>query len=137
MNVNATSAWIAANEAVKGFEVLAAEDEGFLGWTFIFTGNLLNTTAAPGFLTFGMGKAAAAHLIQGLALASFADKPFTFYYCDQRLADGKPMLTGLSGEAHGKLYLELAQDPEQRPWLQTFVKDKGYVEFAREEVWNP
>lgn len=47
------------------------------------------------------------------------------------------MLTGLSGEAHADLYLELAKDPKQRPWEQTFVKDKGYVKFDSQDVWRP
>lgn len=47
------------------------------------------------------------------------------------------MPVGLSGPAHAALYLELANDPKQRPWQQTFVKDKGYVEFPRVEAWLP
>jgi hypothetical protein len=37
---------------------------------------------------------------------------------------------GRNGEAHASLYLDLAKDPEQRPWLQTFVKGTGYVDFG-------
>lgn len=47
------------------------------------------------------------------------------------------MLTGLSGPAHAEQYLQLAKDPEQKPWLQTFVEGQGYVEFPRQEVWVP
>ncbi|KAF2878572.1 hypothetical protein BDV95DRAFT_624973 [Massariosphaeria phaeospora] len=77
--------------------------------TFIFTGNMLNVTTAPGLLNLGLGKVATAHTIETAAKA----------YQDR----------GYSGEAHGKLYVELAQDEAQRPWCQTFVKDQGYKKF--------
>lgn len=35
--------------------------------TFIYTGNVLNRTVLPGFLTLGVGKSASAHIIQSLA----------------------------------------------------------------------
>lgn len=35
----------------------------------------------------------------------------------------------VDGEAHAKLYWELAEDKEQGPWMQTFVKDVGYKKF--------
>lgn len=76
MNVNATSVWVAAGEAVKCFEALGTDGLGAEGGTFIFTGNILTTTVAPGFVTFGMGKSAAAHLIQHLALVAYPDKPY-------------------------------------------------------------
>lgn len=76
MNVNATSPWVSAGESVKCFEELGTDGLGSAGGTFIFTGNLFNVTVAPGFLTFGMGKTAAAHLIQYLALAAYPDKPY-------------------------------------------------------------
>jgi len=137
MDVNATSVWVAAGETVKCFEDLGLDALGTTGGTFIFTGNLLNLAAAPGFLTFGMGKSAAAHLIQHLALVAYPGKPYKFYYGDQRHADGSPMPTGLSGPAHAETYLQLAKDPEQKPWLHTFVEGQGYAEFPRREVWVP
>jgi hypothetical protein len=76
MNVNATSAWVAAGETVKCFEDLGLDALGATGGTFIFTGNMLNLSAAPGFLTFAMGKSAAAHLIQHLALVACPGKPY-------------------------------------------------------------
>lgn len=76
MNVNATSAWVSAGEAIKGFESLGAEGLGPEGATFIFTGNLFNFTVAPKFLTFGMGKSASSHMIQHLALVAYNDKPY-------------------------------------------------------------
>ncbi|KAI1505801.1 putative short chain type dehydrogenase [Biscogniauxia marginata] len=134
LNVNVTSVYITAREAVKGFEKLGAEGLGPQGGTFIFTGNLLNGTAVPGLLSFGIGKSASAHLIQHLALAAYPGKPYKFYYGDERHEDGSPMTRDLGGEAHGKKYLELAQDPKQQPWLYTFVGGKGYVEFPPKGV---
>jgi NAD(P)-dependent dehydrogenase (short-subunit alcohol dehydrogenase family) len=67
MKVNITSPWMIAGEAVKGFEELG---HGM----FIQVGNLFSRTAGTGFLSFGMQKAAAAHMIQYLAL--LLDKPY-------------------------------------------------------------
>ncbi len=36
---------------------------------------------------------------------------------------------GVDGEAHGKLYVALAEGKEQGPWQQTFVKGVGYKKF--------
>lgn len=35
----------------------------------------------------------------------------------------------IDGEAHGKLYAELAEHKEQGEWQQTFVKGVGYKKF--------
>jgi hypothetical protein len=56
MDVNATSVFAAAKEAVDGFARTGP------GSTFIFTGNKLNVVGTPQTLVFGMGKSAAAHL---------------------------------------------------------------------------
>lgn len=53
MDVNAVSVYVAAKEAVKGFEKLGAEGLGPAGGTFIFTGNGLNHTASPSLMAFG------------------------------------------------------------------------------------
>lgn len=47
------------------------------------------------------------------------------------------MPTGLSGLAHAETYLQLAKDPEQKPWLHTFVEGQGSAEFPRQGVWVP
>ena len=64
LNVNVTSPYVAAQEAVKGFETLPAETKK----TFIYTGNILNISIIPMpmMMTLGMGKSASAHWI-GLA----------------------------------------------------------------------
>jgi hypothetical protein len=56
-----------------------------------------------------------------------------FYYGDQRNANGGP-IGSVDGEAHAKLYWELAEDKTQRPWMQTFVKDVGYLDFDKKEA---
>lgn len=35
----------------------------------------------------------------------------------------------IDGEAHGKFYVELSKKG-QGPWLATFVKGTGYVDFS-------
>ncbi|KAI1140154.1 NAD(P)-binding protein [Hypoxylon sp. FL0543] len=139
LKVNTLSPYIAAREAVKGFEKLGPSGLGPAGGTFAFTGNILNITAAPGFLAFGMQKSASAHLIQNLALAAYVDKPYKFYYVDQRRADGHYVTSDLDGPAHAEVFVELAKDPKQRPWDYTFAKGVGYVAFPRQEYmdWVP
>jgi hypothetical protein len=51
-----------------------------------------------------------------------------FYYGDERKIDGTAAFR-VDGEAHGKLYVELAEGKSQGPWQQTFVKDVGYKQF--------
>ncbi|KAI1331903.1 hypothetical protein F5Y16DRAFT_359533 [Xylariaceae sp. FL0255] len=63
-NVNTLSAYVAAQEAVKGWSTLTENSKTL----FIYTGNGLNTIVAPVpvFMNLGMGKSASAHFI-GLA----------------------------------------------------------------------
>jgi hypothetical protein len=51
-----------------------------------------------------------------------------FYYADERKIDGSAAFA-VDGEAHGRLYTELAEDTSQRDWQQTFVKGVGYKSF--------
>ena len=71
LTINTVSAWAAARESVKCFEQL--DDQSGV---FIHSGNLFSETVAPSFLSFGMGKSAAAHLVQNLAQTAFQDKPY-------------------------------------------------------------
>ncbi|KAF2999182.1 hypothetical protein E8E14_005701 [Neopestalotiopsis sp. 37M] len=120
-NVNATSVYAAAKEAVEGFSRTGS------GSTFIFMGNKLNVAGFSHSLVFGMGKSASAHLIRA-ANNSFEGKGYKFYYVDQRQSDGG--ITYPTGaEAHGNTFLELAQDDKQRSWHYTFVDGRGYVDF--------
>ena len=64
-NINVISAYVAAQEAVASFKKVpdaAAK-------AFIYTGNITNAAPIPGFLTQGMGKSAAVHLIESAATA--------------------------------------------------------------------
>ncbi|CAI7655908.1 unnamed protein product [Penicillium glandicola] len=124
LHINTTSAFVAAQQAVLSFEQLPDSASK----TFIYTGNILNSTPIASLLDLGVGKSATAHIIQSAASA-YANRGFKFYYADERKADGAPAYAELSGEAHGKLYAELAEHKSQGPWQQTFVKGIGYKHF--------
>ena len=53
----------------------------------------------------------------------------SFYYADERKEDGAPVYMAIDGDAHGKFYVELSKK-NQIPWLATFVKGTGYVDFS-------
>ncbi|TVY88130.1 Secoisolariciresinol dehydrogenase [Lachnellula willkommii] len=122
--INTTSAFVAGQQAVLAFKALPSSSSK----TFIYTGNNLNETIIPGLMDLGAGKSATAHIIR-TAAAAYKDEGFKFYYADERTADGGPAWSNINGEAHGKLYVELAEGKEQGPWQQTFVKGVGYVKF--------
>ncbi|KAK1762704.1 hypothetical protein QBC33DRAFT_551326 [Phialemonium atrogriseum] len=124
LNVNTVSAFVAAQQAALGFEQLPDSASR----TFIYTGNILNTTTMAPLLDLGVGKSATAHIIQSAA-AAYKDRGFKFYYGDERKADGSSAGTGIDGEAHAKFYVELAEGKSQGPWSQTFVKGVGYKPF--------
>lgn len=63
--VNSVSPLLAAREAVKGFKQLPSSASK----TFIMTGNMLNVVVKPSALTFGMGKTAAAHMMESASVA--------------------------------------------------------------------
>jgi NAD(P)-dependent dehydrogenase (short-subunit alcohol dehydrogenase family) len=69
--INTASAFVAAQQAVLGFEQLPASASR----TFIFTGNVLNTTIIAPLLSAGVGKSATAHIIQNAASA-YADRGY-------------------------------------------------------------
>jgi hypothetical protein len=140
--VNTTSAFVAAQQAVLGFEQLPESASK----TFIYTGNITNIKVIPQLLDSGVGKSGAAHIIQSAA-AAYKERGFKyvtpypylsiteltksrFYYADERNADGSPAYGKVDGEAHGKHYLHLAEGKSQEAWLQTFVKGGvGYKKF--------
>lgn len=55
----------------------------------------------------------------------------SFYYGDERLANGDFVGGAISGIAHAERYWELSQDRKQRPWMDTFVAGQGYKEFPK------
>ncbi|KAF2691249.1 NAD(P)-binding protein [Lentithecium fluviatile CBS 122367] len=126
LNVNVVSAYVTAQEAVKGWETLPKEVKK----TFVYTGNIANVAILPlpMFLTLGMGKAASAYWV-GTADAAYKDKGYRFFYADERHEDGKFKGMALDGDAHAEFYAQLAEHDGSVPWQATFVKGKGYVQF--------
>jgi hypothetical protein len=53
----------------------------------------------------------------------------SFFYADERNADGSIKGMQLDGDAHAEFYVQLAKGEGEVPWHATFVKDKGYVKF--------
>lgn len=99
-------------------------------------------------MDLGLGKSATAHMVQSAATA-YEDRGFKyafptpialvkkltkcrFYYGDERKADGSAAYSDLNGEAHGELYVQLAEGKSQGPWQQTFVRGTGYKHFSAE-----
>jgi NAD(P)-dependent dehydrogenase (short-subunit alcohol dehydrogenase family) len=69
--INIYSAFVAAQQAVSGFAQLPAS----VARTFIYTGNVLNVSILPRFLSQGIGKSGAAHMIWAAADA-FKDRGY-------------------------------------------------------------
>ncbi|KAK9241647.1 hypothetical protein V1506DRAFT_465777 [Lipomyces tetrasporus] len=122
--VNVASLYATLHETVKGWK-----DSSLSPKVFIFTGNTLNVSGAllP-FLTVGVGKSAAAHIIDA-AVKSYVSKGYKFYYADERNRDGSPVGTNRDGTAHAEAYFQLVEATEQGPWDYTFVKSKGFAKF--------
>jgi hypothetical protein len=72
-HVNTTSAFIAAQQAALGFQQLP----DFTSKTFIYTGNILDSTTIANLLDLGVGKSAMAHIIRSAA-AAYANKGFKY-----------------------------------------------------------
>jgi hypothetical protein len=72
-NINTTSAFVAAQQAALAFAQLPDS----AARTFIYTGNVLNTTMIPPLLDLGVGKSATAHIIQSSA-AAYKDRGFKY-----------------------------------------------------------
>lgn len=74
-NANTISPYVAAQEAVKGWETLPKETKK----TFIYTGNITNVSIVPMpmMLTIGMGKSASAFWI-GLADAMYSARGYRY-----------------------------------------------------------
>ncbi|OAR01181.1 hypothetical protein LLEC1_03857, partial [Akanthomyces lecanii] len=127
--INIDSAFVAAQQAVLGFEQLPPS----AARTFIYTGNVTNVAVIPKMLSSGVGKSGAAHMIWA-ASAGYKDRGYKFYYADERKEDGSPKYR-IDGDAHAKLYWELAHDNAQGPWMQTFVTGVGYKKF--DTIYTP
>lgn len=77
MTINTISAFVAAQQAVKGFEELPDSASK----TFIYTGNALNTMVMAPLVTLGMGKSATAHMIE-VAAKTYEDRGFKYVFSD-------------------------------------------------------
>ncbi|KAL4955750.1 hypothetical protein BDW69DRAFT_159984 [Aspergillus filifer] len=128
LNVNTVTPYIVAQTAVS--EWASLPDGGDVKKTFIYTGNILNTTIypTPVFLDLGVGKSASAFWV-GSANANYADKGYRFFYADERDDEGNPKVQGLDGPAHAEFFASLVEREGEVPWHATFVKGKGYVKF--------
>ncbi|KIW10488.1 hypothetical protein PV08_11452 [Exophiala spinifera] len=126
LNINTVSPWVAAQQAVSAWATLPKGTKK----TFIYTGNGLNTTVIPVplMVDLGVGKSASAYWL-GTADALYSSQGIRFFYTDERFEDGKVKGQELDGPAHADFYAQLASHPDNVPWLTTFVKDKGYVQF--------
>ena len=122
--VNTTSVYAAASAALAGFRQLPDAAPK----VFIYTGNMQSTLIVPEVVSLGAGKNASAYLME-TAAAAYGTK-YHFYYADERLPDGRPLMAQLSGEAHAEFYYELATRKTQGPWDATFVRGVGYTKFA-------
>lgn len=69
--INIDSAFVAAQQAVSGFEQLPSS----AARTFIYTGNVLNVAILPKMLSAGVGKSGAAHMIWS-ASAAYQDRGY-------------------------------------------------------------
>ncbi|KAJ8128102.1 hypothetical protein O1611_g5534 [Lasiodiplodia mahajangana] len=126
LNVNTVSPYVAAQQAVVGWETLPAGTKK----SFIFTGNILNTILLPMpvYTNLGMGKSASAFWI-GVADSTYSAKGYRFFYADERNEDGTSKGSAIDGPAHAEFYAQLANHEGDVSWLATFVKGKGYVKF--------
>lgn len=70
--VNVTSAYVAAQEAVKGFATLPDD----LPKSYIYTANGLNMMPMPRLVSLGLGKTAMGHVIENATIA-FANNGYT------------------------------------------------------------
>jgi hypothetical protein len=58
-----------------------------------------------------------------------ANSATSFFFADERTAEGKAVGTDISGAAHADIYLELVNAKADTPWHATFVAGKGLVDF--------
>lgn len=65
--------------------------------------------------------------------AVYTPKNALFYYADERGEKGEALYEGIGGPTHADFFWELVQREKENPGpvIQTFVKDKGYVQFPR------
>lgn len=52
-----------------------------------------------------------------------------FYFADERTPEGKPVGMKVDGPGAAEEYWNLVERKDQGPWLYSFVKGQGYVDF--------
>jgi hypothetical protein len=123
--VNTTSAYVAAS----CFASLPPPPPPSPTPVFIFTGNMTFSILVPELASLGTGKNGTYYFME-LAAATYGASNHSFWYvADERTATGQSVMTEIHGEAHAQFYKELVAEKEQRPWMQTFVRRRGYVDF--------
>ncbi|ORX34054.1 putative short-chain dehydrogenase [Kockovaella imperatae] len=128
-NVNTISPYLAAGEAVKGWQELEKQGRvGKQGATFIYTGNVFPTKPNPHAIAFCAQKAAVKNIVLNLSQI-YREEPYKFYWGDERASEGGAVYGDINGPLHGETYLKLAEEPKQQIYDYTFVKGKGYVKF--------
>ena len=129
--VNTISAYAAAKAALASFVKLEASGSKH-NRLFVYTGNMQSSLIVPETLTLGVSKNAVAYAIETAANVygkrSKGAKGF-WYFADERFEDGGSMMAEIDGESHAEHLWNLANQRDQGPWNNTFVKGKGYVSF--------
>lgn len=122
--LNIWGPYLALQLATKAWAALP--DDVNVPKVFIMTGNILNTGPIPALVSLGIGKASSAHMIHAATITeAFQKKGWKFYFASGTTKTGGPVLTGLDGPAHAKVYQELVENAEQGPWDVRFVAQVG------------
>jgi hypothetical protein len=149
--VSNTSAYIAAREAMAGFE---AADES-APKAFIYTGNFPRSSHRPYGAIYHAGRRKERGKLlgwrslvnlqgEGLQVSRIfyvscclwnCSEPNVefdrFHFADERTPEGGPItrLEELSRPGAAEFYLELVEGNKDIPWFATFVTGKGFVDF--------
>jgi NAD(P)-dependent dehydrogenase (short-subunit alcohol dehydrogenase family) len=124
--VNTISPYTAAKLATRGWATLPDTASK----TFMFTGNMMNTQVWLATHNLGISKNATAYWLEVAAnVPEYKEKGYSFYYVDERDAEGETVSMNIDGEAHAVEFWRLSQLKEQSHWCWTFVKGTagGYV----------
>lgn len=133
--VNSVSFYATAHHAVESFEKL----DNTRPKVFIFTGNLINNTLIPEAPGLGSGINASAYLVENAATVFGKEGKHNWYYADERLPNGLPLMMSRSAESHAETFFKLATSKEQGHWSHTFVRGEGYrrFEYDRDRTFAP
>ena len=124
MAVNTTSAFVAAKLGLEGFKKLPSSAPK----VFIYTGNMESSLIVPEVMVLGSGKNASLYFLETAAYA-YGKEGSYFYFADERMSDGTPVMNKIDGDVHAEEYWVLANAKEQRAVNYTFAKGKGYLKF--------